>query len=109
MSKITKRALKMVNDQCKKLTYSFDSQIGLETLENYIECRKALEEKLENQWTPTRKSLPDDGEMVRISLAEYVSQGFHENNRWYDTDNDVIQREVLAWKPLDEVYREEDD
>jgi hypothetical protein len=68
----------------------------------------------EQRWIPVSEKLPNFAQRVLVSTANFVYEAiyFDEDAGWstYNvTFKDVEESEILAWMPLPEPYREEQD
>ena len=79
----------------------------------------AIVDKIENipsaeprqRWIPVTESLPEDGERVLITHKGGVSFGWYNGSYWErgaPTNHRPLQT-VIAWMPLPEAYRGEDE
>ncbi len=79
----------------------------------------ALEKQLNNGWIPVTERLPEKRRHESGELVEYIVMikdakvptvlCLDDNGSWIDTDNDDYNEyNVLAWMPLPEPYREDE-
>ena len=84
----------------------------LKQLTDWLEELKALREK--SRWIPCSERLPkkpECGENGYIVQKKHVAEPFStywDGARWTNEDDDVVDR-VIAWMPLPEPYKEDED
>lgn len=64
-----------------------------------------------DKWIPCSDRLPKDCELVLVSLEQgFVLVGYHtEICGWYSQLGCMIYSEVIAWQPLPESYKKEEE
>lgn len=88
----------------------------------YTECfEKAMnlvkEQPKVGEWIPVEERTPENLEFVDITFTcetffgetEYFSSiAQYDGYVWWNTDGDILDEDVIAWKPRSEPYRKED-
>ena len=108
----------------KKGVFEYDVYgIGNVTLECMDELMGMIADRPQWEWIPCSERLPekpygclvtvessrfDGGEFVECESILPYFVGYDEND-WYDDDGEQCQYEVIAWMPLPEPYKEENE
>ena len=93
------------------MIFSYQDGYTTEAREALDMAIKALEAQ---EWIPVdKKSHPDTPERVQVQLDNgWIITAYYEENEWLSVpycDEPIEDRWIEAWKPLPELYREEED
>lgn len=109
-----KEAFEKIIDELKQESIIVDDDAG----HRAVDIIEQIAEEYNNGWIPCSERLPDDafGCLVTVIDCEPSTQTDFENilpyfvgydgYRWNDADGNVIPFEVIAWKPLPNPYKE---
>lgn len=82
----------------------------IETNEAIDTAIKALEDKSKGEWIPVSERLPEIYKEVIVTDIEtsdtYQSQ--YLGNGYWECDNGTFKNRIIAWMPLPEPYKEND-
>lgn len=86
--------------------------------ETIIDVLNAIEQQPKvGEWIPVEERTPENFEFVDITFTfetffgeiGYISSvAKYDGYVWWDTDGDIVDGNVIAWKPRPEPYRKED-
>lgn len=87
--------------------FAIDGMVSMEDFEIWL-----AEQPKVGEWIPCSERLPEDDRTKLVTFDGITEAGYYSNGDWWcvgDNINLSIRPDVIAWMPLPEPYKEDED